>query len=66
VDRLRAVFDADLARLGDWLGLALDCDHFSEIVLAGPSEWAGLKTPERGVRSRVVSAGRGPETATIR
>ncbi|HMB05265.1 MAG TPA: sulfotransferase, partial [Isosphaeraceae bacterium] len=42
VDRLRAVFDGDLARLGDWLGIALDCEHFSEIVLAGPYEWAGL------------------------
>jgi sulfotransferase family protein len=59
VDRLRAVFDDDLARLGDWLGIALDCEHFSELVLAGPSEWAGLKTSKRGVRSSVVSAGQG-------
>jgi hypothetical protein len=41
VERLRAVFDDDLARLGHWLGTALDCEHFSEVALAGPHDWAG-------------------------
>lgn len=31
--RLRGVFDDDLARLGGWLGLGLDCAGFTEAVL---------------------------------
>jgi Sulfotransferase family len=53
-ERLRAIFDDDLARLGNRLGIALDSEHFSETTLAGPYEWAGLKTSERGGRRREV------------
>jgi hypothetical protein len=37
---LRDVFDADLARLGAWLGVALDCDNFREATEARAWEWA--------------------------
>jgi hypothetical protein len=37
--RLREVFDPDLAQLGSWLGLRLDCDNFHEVTAAGPHRW---------------------------
>jgi hypothetical protein len=41
--RLRALFDRDLARLGSWLGIALDCDSFRSVTAAQPLAWAGTK-----------------------
>jgi hypothetical protein len=38
--RLREVFDADLAQLGLWLGLRLDCANFHELTVDSPREWA--------------------------
>lgn len=32
-------FDADLAELGAWLGLPLDCERFSEQAAATPARW---------------------------
>jgi hypothetical protein len=41
--RLWEVFDADLAQLGDWLGLRLDCANFHDATANRPQEW---KCPE--------------------
>ena len=38
-DRLRELFDRDLARLGSWLGIALDCDSFHAVAGAQPLSW---------------------------
>ena len=38
-DRLRELFDPDLARLGSWLGVKLDCDTFHEVAVAQPPSW---------------------------
>jgi hypothetical protein len=38
-ERLRDVFDADLAQLGSWLGTELDCDNFHEVSLHRSCEW---------------------------
>jgi hypothetical protein len=38
--RLRDVFDADLAQLGAWLGITLDCDNFTDTTIGRPHEWA--------------------------
>jgi hypothetical protein len=46
--RLRPIFDADLKRLGVWLGTDLDCDRFREVALAGHHHWTdavGCSTP---------------------
>jgi hypothetical protein len=40
--RLRDVFDADLAQLGSWLGLQLDCGNFHEATGGRPHDWVGL------------------------
>jgi Sulfotransferase family len=37
--RLREIFDADLAQLGSWLGVTLDCENFNEKALAQPLDW---------------------------
>ena len=39
VHRLRAVFDADLARLGAWLGVEITSATFREVASAGSHEW---------------------------
>jgi Sulfotransferase family len=44
--RLREVFDADLAQLGAWLGLQLDCANFHEVTVGRAYDWAGLILPD--------------------
>lgn len=39
-ERLREVFDADLAQLGDWLGIDLNCHNFDDATCACAREWA--------------------------
>jgi hypothetical protein len=39
--RLWEVFDADLAQLGDWLGLRLDCETFHDATAGCSHEWVG-------------------------
>ncbi len=41
--RLREVFDADLAQLGSWLGLTLDCENFHDATVGRAPEWAGFQ-----------------------
>ncbi len=37
--RLRAIFDEDLAQLGDWVGLELNCDNFASIAEQTSPQW---------------------------
>jgi hypothetical protein len=37
--RLREVFDADLAQLGSWLGVSLDCESFHERTAGCAYQW---------------------------
>jgi hypothetical protein len=37
--RLREFFDADLAQLGAWLGVALDCESFHEMTTSRDYDW---------------------------
>jgi hypothetical protein len=36
---LAEIFDADLAELGSWLGIRLDCESFDEVTAARAREW---------------------------
>jgi hypothetical protein len=38
--RLRDVFDIDLARLGSWLGIRLDCDSFRSAAACESQKWS--------------------------
>jgi Sulfotransferase domain len=49
IDRLRAIFDEDLAVLGRWLGLELSCDTFKATVKANSFQWVN---PPASVVSR--------------
>jgi len=44
-DRLRDIFDEDLAKLGGWLGIDLSCDTFKKTVRSSAHDWvkAGVK-----------------------
>ena len=39
--RLHEVFDADLAQVGAWLGVQLDCENFHEATVVRSHEWTG-------------------------
>jgi hypothetical protein len=41
--RLREIFDADLAQLGSWLGVRLDCENFRDATGDRAHEWAELQ-----------------------
>jgi Sulfotransferase domain len=41
--RLRDIFDPDLARLGNWLGISLDTDSFHDRAREQPARWAHLE-----------------------
>jgi hypothetical protein len=40
IARLREVFDADLAQLGSWLGITLDCENFHATTIGRSYSWA--------------------------
>lgn len=40
IARLREVFDADLAQLGSWLGITLDCETFHDTTIGQSHDWA--------------------------
>ena len=46
VEKLRAIFDEDLAVLGSWLGIELSCENFKAIVKTEPRDWVQLSKPE--------------------
>jgi hypothetical protein len=50
--RLEEIFDADLARLGRWLGCELSCGSFRERAMTMSGEWAEARVP----RSRPMEA----------
>jgi hypothetical protein len=39
IEYLRAIFDQDLAVLGSWLGVELNCDNFKRTVQSSALEW---------------------------
>ncbi|MCH7909531.1 MAG: sulfotransferase, partial [Candidatus Hydrogenedentes bacterium] len=39
VDRLKSLFDEDLATLGQWFGVGLTCDTFKEVTANQDLEW---------------------------
>jgi len=46
---LREIFDADLAELGSWLGITIDCGNFYEATMVQPHNWvAPPETAEWG------------------
>jgi hypothetical protein len=42
IARLREIFDADLAQLGSWLGITLDCENFHEATIRRSHEWVAV------------------------
>ncbi len=44
--RLAAVFDEDLAILGRWLGVELNCENFKAVTRDRPLDWAGDASTE--------------------
>jgi hypothetical protein len=42
--RLRVPFDEDLARLGSWLGIDLDCESFHEVASGAPRYWTQVES----------------------
>ena len=50
--RLREVFDADLAQLGSWLGVRLDCENFHDVTVGRALEWAEVSRGRIGGRRR--------------
>jgi hypothetical protein len=65
--RLRDVFDRDLARLGSWLGIELDCDSFRAVTEDRPLGWSPsarfLSEPDR---ARDVRPGSRMSTVDLR
>jgi hypothetical protein len=45
--RLREIFDADLSRLGSWLGIKLDCESFDSATIARPHSWSARELHPR-------------------
>ncbi len=45
-ERLAEIFDADLAQLGSWLGVALNCARFDTVALADGVDWRGIAPRE--------------------
>jgi hypothetical protein len=43
IARLREVFDADLAQLGSWLGITLDCETFHDTTIERAYDWTGVE-----------------------
>jgi len=48
--QLEAIFDADLARLGQWLGVPLSCETFKAIAAGDPPAWVAAPEPEATAR----------------
>ncbi len=39
IEKLRSIFDEDLAVLGSWLGISLSCENFKSVVKNDPRDW---------------------------
>ena len=46
-EHLRSVFDEDLAVLGEWLGVRLNCENFTQLSTAGGLEFAACTVGDR-------------------
>ena len=42
-ERLHELFDRDLARLGSWLGIDLECSSFHQLTASKPPSWRHLE-----------------------
>ncbi len=51
---LREIFDADLAELGSWLGITIDCESFYEVTTGQSRDWE--PPTDRGERARKAPA----------
>lgn len=47
IEGLKATFDADLARLGAWLGISLSCDTFGTVAVGDPPGWVAAPGADR-------------------
>jgi hypothetical protein len=48
---LREIFDADLAELGSWLGIAIDCENFHDVTVGRALDWR-VRTEGKAAVSR--------------
>jgi hypothetical protein len=44
---LREIFDADLAELGSWLGITIDCENFHDVTTDRAHDWLMLSDARR-------------------
>lgn len=42
IEKLQVIFDQDLAILGSWLGISLNCKNFKTVVKNEPKNWVGI------------------------
>jgi hypothetical protein len=56
IARLRDIFDADLAQLGSWLGISLDCENFHATTIGRAHDWGVARGRERVGRSEITPA----------
>src|SRR5579875_2283284 len=63
--RLREVFDADLAQLGEWLGLRLDCENFHRATVDLALEWVASRDPTRRGRKPSSERTAGPNEGRL-
>jgi len=59
IAHLREIFDADLAQLGTWLGISLDCENFHATTIERVHDWAVVRRQEGVARSHIKPAGGG-------
>jgi Sulfotransferase family len=55
IARLRDVFDADLAQLGSWLGITLDCEAFHDTAIERPHHWVVDRSPARANKPKPLN-----------
>jgi hypothetical protein len=56
IARLRDIFDADLAQLGSWLAISLDCENFHATTIGRAHDWAVVRGRERVGHSEITLA----------
>lgn len=50
LQRIEPLFDADLAILGEWLGVELTCSNFKDVTTAHPAGWDRVSASETATR----------------
>jgi hypothetical protein len=56
IARLRDIFDADLAQLGSWMGISLECENFHATTIGRAHDWAVVRGRERVGRTEITPA----------